>query len=131
MGALGWKHVTLPSRPDKDGNVIRLRGLYLPSGLPSSPTIVLQHGRSADINNARVQATAFMLRSMNFNVIMVNLRNFGNSDKTKDGKLSWANEAYDVLGAWDYVVNDPDQQLGGAKSPSQVGIHGISLGGYV
>merc|ERR1740121_1690419 len=48
------------------------------------------------------------------------------------GVLTWAaSEAYDLLGAWDYVVADPDGKLGGSKSASEVAMLVFSLGGYI
>lgn len=127
-----WKSVAFKSRPDVGGNTLDLTGYYLPSPRRSSPTVVFAHGRSVDINSPPVQAIAFMLRSMNFNVLMVSLRNYGPSEHTPKGTLSWSTEYLDVLGAWDYAVSDPGGELGtGGSDPSRVGVMGQSAGGLV
>lgn len=38
---------------------------------------------------------------------------------------------YDVLGAWDFVVADPDGKLGGPRSSDLVGVMGFSKGAFV
>lgn len=128
----GWKRVSLMSRP-ADGVVdAKLDAWYLesPKGTKNSPTIVLQHGNNANNNDNTVMVVGTMLRELNYNVLLPSLRNHGISQQT--GVITWAaSEAYDLLGAWDYVVADPDGKLGGSKKPSEVAMLGFSMGGYV
>ena len=65
---------------------------------------------------------------MGYNVIIPSARNHGNSTFT--GKQAYgAYEAYDTLGAWDYVVNDPVGVIGAKKDPKDTALVGISMGG--
>ena len=38
---------------------------------------------------------------------------------------------FDLLGAWDFAVNDPSGVLGGKRPPSQVGLLGLSMGAFL
>jgi len=87
---------------------------------------------SSSFNAIKVQLPAYFLRSMGISVLLPNLRDHGSSSNTSHGRISWATEyPYDALGAWDYVVEDPDGDLGGERDPSKVGVAGGSLGGLV
>jgi len=60
---------------------------------------------------------------------MPNLRGHGSAEASSHGRKGWAEFPFDTLGAWDYVVKDPENKLGGARDASQVGIMGFSMGG--
>jgi len=95
------------------------------------PVVILVHGLSSSFNAIKVQLPAYYLRSLNFSVLLPNLRGHGSSSKTTHGLTSWGLEyPLDVLGAWDYVINDPDGALDGKHDPSEVGLMGGSLGGF-
>lgn len=131
---LGWNKINLPARTDDKGERLMLTAYYMPSadGAEKSPTVVVQHGNNVNINDHTVQTIGFFLRMAGYNVLMANLRNHGDSSESHNHVVSWANEeVYDLLGAWDYAVQDPDGVLGGKKDPAQVAIMGFSMGGYI
>lgn len=128
----GWKRVSLMSRPADNVVDAKLDAWYLesPKGTKNSPTIVVQHGNNVNNNDHTAMVVGTMLRELNYNVLLPSLRNHGISQQT--GVITWAaSEAYDLLGAWDYVVDDPDGKLGGSKKPSEVAMLGFSMGGYI
>lgn len=85
---------------------------------------------SSSFNGIKVQLPAFYLRSLGYSVLVPNMRDHGSSSNTSHGKISWAMEyPYDVLGAWDYVLSDPDGHLGGKRDPKIVGLQAGSMGG--
>ena len=127
-----FKLVTLPSRKGPDGQqVAQLKAWWLPSGEEDAPRVVLQHGNNANFNSRMMIMAAYLLRSIGIDVLVPSLRGHGMSEKGFD-KVTWSYEyPFDLLGAWDYVVNDPDGQLGGKRPPSKVGLMGMSMGGYL
>ena len=107
--------------PSRQGN-ISLSGWYIEIA-PAAPVVIITHGSGASKKDANVLIAAGMLAHNGFNVLMFDLRNYGESDKD-DGHTSAGNKEYqDVLGAWDYLVNVKGYR------PDQVGLYGISLGG--
>ena len=64
---------------------------------------------------------ASLLVRKNFNVLTIDLRNYGQSDKTSYYEDLGLKSYKDVLGAYDFLKNI------GFKS-NQIGLHGISLG---
>lgn len=69
---------------------------------------------------------------MGFACIAPSMRDYGDSDSSLHPTIrTWGyDNPYDILGAWDYAVNDPDGVLGGPLPPDQVGIMGFSKGAY-
>lgn len=127
--------VEFMSRKGPDGqDDVKLTGWWLPApGVAAGgPVVVVQHGMGGTINSARPSMAAFLLRSSGFSVFTGNLRDHGTSGQSSHKKQSWGwDYPLDTLGAWDYVVNDPDGVLGGPRDPSKVGLMGMSLGGFV
>merc|ERR1719502_104168 len=69
---------------------------------------------------------------MGFDVLVNGFRDHGWSGKSEHDRTTWGwIYPYDLLGAWDYAVNDPDGKFGGPIDPKQVAIAGISLGAMV
>mmetsp|Transcript_9573 Transcript_9573/g.33932 ORF Transcript_9573/g.33932 Transcript_9573/m.33932 type:complete len:317 (+) Transcript_9573:237-1187(+) len=108
---------------------IDITAYYFAAGA-DSPTVVVQHGNNCNNRDNTVITAAFFLHSMGFNVITPNLRNHGDSGKT--GRITWGQEeAYDTLGAWDYVVTDPEGKIGFAQRPEKTVLMGFSMGGLI
>lgn len=127
-----WKLVRFPSRQGQAGqNTINVTAWWLPAKDPKAPRIVVQHGNNVNFNDFTVQFFAYTLRSLGFACLLPNLRDHGTSGASLHGTVGWG-WAYhlDLLGAWDYTVNDPDGLLGGKMGPSKVGILGMSMGGF-
>lgn len=128
----GWQHVSYPSRADAAGQheVVDLTAWYLDAG-PGSPAVVVQHGMTASFTSVRVLVPAAMLRAAGFSVLVPNLRDHGTSGRSSYGKFAWGwDYPYDVLGAWDFLVSDPQGVLGGARAAETVGFWGMSMGGF-
>lgn len=132
-----WKLVYFPSRKGPQGEPpVNISAWWLPgdtSRLPPgaiSPRIVVVHGLASNNNHCGVQATCYLLRTMGFSCLTPSVRDYGLSGQsTHPSWISWGYDyQMDVLGAWDYAVQDPDGVLGGALSESQVGIQGFSRG---
>jgi len=122
----------IPSRRHEGIEDASLTAWWLPVEDANAPVVVLFHGMSSSFNAMKVQVPAYYLRKMGISVLLPNLRSHGSSSNSTHGRISWALEyPYDVLGAWDYVVTDPDGKLGGERAPERVGLAGGSLGGLV
>lgn len=113
-----YENVRIPSRQAG----ITLAGWYL-AGDPAAPAVVVTHGFSSCKCDAVVLVPAGMLHRNGFNVLLYDMRNHGQSD-IDNGRTAIGNKEYqDVLGAWDWLV----QQKGFA--PQRTGLYGVSLGG--
>lgn len=113
-----YEAVRFPSRQPG----INLAGWWVP-GEPGAPAVILVHGLNGCKNAIDVLVPAGMLWRNGFSVLMIDLRNIGESDYV-DGRTTAGNAEYqDVLGAWDWLVNEQ------GLSPGQIGIFGESLGG--
>eukprot|EP00929_Paragymnodinium_shiwhaense_P046887 TRINITY_DN23839_c0_g1_i1.p1 TRINITY_DN23839_c0_g1~~TRINITY_DN23839_c0_g1_i1.p1 ORF type:complete len:490 (-),score=76.15 TRINITY_DN23839_c0_g1_i1:210-1679(-) len=134
----GWKKLSFPSRQAEGVPDVTITAWYLESPVEpaKSPTVLVLHGNNVNNNDHSVQTIGAWLRELNYNVIMPNLRGHGDSNSSQNGNnkrfLTWgAREVYDVLGAVDYVLADPDGTLGGKKKAAEVGLMGFSMGGYI
>jgi pimeloyl-ACP methyl ester carboxylesterase len=137
-----WKQVAFLARADPEAKAeqatINAWAMKTPKDTSASkpagvtvwpPRIVVQHGVGSSQNNRYAQYAAYQLRSMGFDVLTPSFRNHGWSSATKHDRTTWGwIYPMDLLGAWDYAVNDPDGVFGGAIDPKYVGILGISLG---
>lgn len=113
-----YEDVSFPSR-DAD---ITLRGWYVETD-PAAPVIVLTHGIRASRRDANILIPAGMLAHNGFNVLIYDMRNHGDSDHD-NGRTSIGNKEFkDVLGAWDWLIQEK------GYSPERIGLYGISLGG--
>lgn len=113
-----YEDVSFPSR-DED---ITLRGWYVETD-PAAPVVILTHGLKASRREANILTPAGMLARNGFNVLIYDLRNHGDSDHD-NGRTSIGNKEYkDVLGAWDWLIEEK------GYSPERIGLYGISLGG--
>lgn len=124
--------VSFSSRAHPTAPTVTLKAWWLPSGKANAPRIVLQHGNNANANSRYPFFAAYLLRSMGFDVLIPNLRNHGLSDTSVPYKTTWVYEyPYDLLGAWDFAVKDPNNLIGGATTADKVGIMGFSMGGMI
>ena len=89
---------------------------------PDSPAIILTHGLNGCKCSPRILTTAGMLHRNGFNVLMYDMRDHGESD-IEDGRAAIGNEEYqDLLGAWDWLVQEKH------FDPDHIGVFGESLG---
>jgi dipeptidyl aminopeptidase/acylaminoacyl peptidase len=112
-----YQSVRLPSREAG----VMLGGWYL-AGDPASPAVVVTHGFNRCKCDSNVLTAAGMLHRSGFNVLLIDLRNHGESDRTT-GRADYGNSEYaDVLGAWDWLAAQKK------FAPQRVGLYGVSMG---
>jgi len=117
----GFEDVTFPSRDPKG---YALHAWWVPAG-PDAPAIVLVHGQSSCRRDPVILLPAGMLHRNGFSVLLVDLRDNGDS-QVEDGRFANGTEEYlDVLGAWDWLVGVQGIPEG------RVGLLGESLGAVV
>lgn len=110
--------VTIPSRDSG----IDISGWWIPSGDATAPAIVIVHGHTACKRDPDVLLPAGMLYRNGFSVLLIDLRDHGDSTD-EDGRYAGGTEEYrDVLGAWDWL------QSAEALPAERIGLVGISLG---
>jgi dipeptidyl aminopeptidase/acylaminoacyl peptidase len=109
--------VTLPSREPG----VTISGWYsAPAGARSA--VVLVHGYNSCKREGRMLLAAGMLHRDGIAVVLIDLRNFGDSTIV-DGRYAGGTREYkDVLGAWDWLVENR------GYAPNRVGLFGMSLG---
>jgi uncharacterized protein len=109
--------VTLSSRE----RGIDVSAWYVPADSATS-AVVLVHGYNSCKREDRMLLAAGMLHRAGFAVLLIDLRNFGDSTVV-DGRYAGGTREYrDVLGAWDWLVHAH------SFSPDRVGLLGMSLG---
>lgn len=90
---------------------------------PAAPAVILVHGLGGCKNAIDVLVPAGMLWRNGFNVLLIDVRDVGESDP-EDGWSSVGNdESLDVLGAWDWLVATK------SYAPERIGLFGVSMGG--
>ena len=113
-----YESVRFPSRQAG----INIAG-YWAEARPGAPAVILVHGLGGCKNAIDVLVPAGMLWRNGFNVLLIDVRDVGDSD-SEDGWTSAGNdESLDVLGAWDWLVATK------GYAPDRVGLFGVSMGG--
>jgi len=129
-----WKLVHFMSRTGDSGqDDVRLAAWWLPAERPDAPRIIVQNGCCRHSLDHTVQIIgSCLLRSLGYSVLAPSYREMGLSDNTSKHYYTWGHAYhYDVLGALDYAVADPDGELGGPGDWNAVGLMGFSMGGMV
>jgi dipeptidyl aminopeptidase/acylaminoacyl peptidase len=115
----GYDTVTLPSRDP----AIEISAWYVPADAgPAGPAVVLVHGHASCKRDAQVLLVAGMLHRDGISVLLIDLRNHGDSTVVNGRYAGGTREYRDALAGWDWLVNE--QGFG----PNRVGILGMSLG---
>jgi uncharacterized protein len=110
--------VTISSRDP----AIEISGWWVPADDPSAPAVVVVHGHTACKRDPDVLLPAGMLHRAGMSVLLIDLRDHGDSTD-EDGRYAGGTEEYlDVLGAWDWL------QTVESVPPDRIGLLGISLG---
>ncbi len=113
-----YEAVKFPSRDPG----IQVAGWWIPKD-PAPPAVILVHGLGGCKNAIEVLVPAGMLWRNGFNVLLIDLRDVGDSTY-EDGRSAIGNEEYrDVLGAWDWLVKEK------GFDPKRIGLFANSLGG--
>ena len=114
----GYENVRFPSREDG----IEIAGWWV-AGDPDAPAVILVDGLGGCKNSIAVLVPAGMLWRNGFSVLLIDLRDTGDSTR-EDGQSAIGNEEYlDVLGAWDWLIEVQD------FAPERIGLFANSLGG--
>ncbi len=118
------KNYEAVSFPSRDKN-ITISGWFVPAQTvdPSAaPAIILVHGVGSCKHSPYILLPAGMLNRNGFNVLMIDLRNHGDST-VEDGRYSAGVKEYkDVLGAWDWLTTSK------GIPAERIGLFGTSLG---
>ena len=114
-----YRDVALPAR----GTGLTIRGWYAPGPEgTASPTVILANGIYSCRRDSVTLLPAAMLHRAGFGVLVVDLRNHGDSD-VDDGRSALGGKEYaDILGAWDWLVEQ-------GHDPRRIGLFGTSLSG--
>lgn len=116
------EEVRIPSRDPG----IEVAGWWLPvpptDGEGPAPAVVVVHGFTACRHDHAVLLPAGMLHRNGFSVLLIDLRDHGDSTR-EDGRFAGGTDEYrDVLGAWDWLRGEQ------GVPASSIGLLGISLG---
>ncbi|MAS36883.1 MAG: hypothetical protein CL610_22965 [Anaerolineaceae bacterium] len=114
-----YETVTFPSRDDQ----VTIAGWYAPApDTNNAPVVILAHGLNDCRLSPGVLLPAGMLHRAGFAVLLIDLRNHGDSQITTGRMSGGILEYRDVLGAWDWLVNER------GIAPERIGLYGVSLG---
>lgn len=116
-----YQEVSFPSREDN----VTIKGWYVPAQAvdeSSAPTVILVHGLNDCKRTPYILMPAGMLNKAGFNVLMIDLRNHGDSQVTDGRYAAGLIEYRDVLGAWDWLIAEKK------FVPEKIGLFGTSLG---
>jgi len=109
-------HSRDPQMPDAD-----LAGWWIPAADPAAPAVVVVHGIQSCRREASVLLGAGMLHRHGYSVLLMDLRDSGDSEGD-DARFAAGTEEYlDVLGAWDWLVAQ-------GVPTSRIGLLGYSFG---
>jgi dipeptidyl aminopeptidase/acylaminoacyl peptidase len=101
---------------------VTVSGWFVASPEPDRPAVVVVHGHMACKRDTTVLVPAGMLHRGGYNVLLIDLRDHGDSTRD-DGRYAGGTDEYlDVLGAWDWL------RLERGFEESRIGLAGISLG---
>ena len=112
-----WDNATIDV-PDED---ITLAAWVMESE-PSRPWVILVHGIRSCKANHEVLIPAAWLHQANFNVVIFDMRDHGNST-IEDGLVSAGQREYrDVISVWSWLQDEK------GVNASSIGLYGVSLG---
>lgn len=116
-----YEDVSFSSR----GSDLQIAAWWIEAGSPEpedAPTVILVHGLGGCRRTPTILLAAGMLHRNSFNTLLIDLRDQGDS-QIEDGRYAGGTEEYlDVLGAWDWLVNNQ------GIAPERIGLYGTSLG---
>jgi dipeptidyl aminopeptidase/acylaminoacyl peptidase len=110
----------------RDPNIagLVLRAWWIPGQRADGPAVVLTHGVRSCRRDDNILMPAGMLHRAGFGVLLIDLRDHGDSDD-EDLRFAGGTEEYlDVLGAWDWLVAQ-------GVPAERIGILGMSFGSAV
>ncbi len=116
---------SLVSFPSRDPG-LTIRGWWVPAASAdgaAAPAVVMVHGHGRCMADPEVLVPAGMLHRGGFSVLLIDLRNHGESDRDNGHYAAGVKEYRDVLGAWDWL------QRVQAIPAARIGLYGVSFGG--
>jgi fermentation-respiration switch protein FrsA (DUF1100 family) len=105
-----------PQMPDA-----KLAGWWIPAETADAPAVVLVHGIYSCRREANVLVTAGMLHRAGFSVLLMDLRDHGDSEGDDSRFSGGTDEHLDVLGAYDWLVAQ-------GVPEDRIGVLGMSIG---
>lgn len=103
------------------GDDLTIRGWFVSAATETEDVIIMVHGIGNCIKNSEVLLPAGMLYRNGYNVLLMDMRNHGESD-IEDGRASAGNREHkDVLGAYDWLLTE-------GFTSENIGLLGVSLG---
>lgn len=110
--------VTFPSRDEPS---ITIHAWWVPGPTADSPAVVVVHGWGSCRRDPTIIVPAGMLHREGFGVLLMDMRDHGDSTR-EDGRYGFGSDEYrDVLGAWDWLVAQ-------GVPPARIGLFGESGG---
>jgi dipeptidyl aminopeptidase/acylaminoacyl peptidase len=116
-----YREVSFPSR-DARLPKLTIRAWWVPATGADAPAVIVVHGIGSCRHDPVVLLPAGMLARNGFSVLMIDMRDEGDSN-IEDGRAAYGTEEYlDVLGAWDWLRSEQGVPAG------RIGLVGESLG---
>lgn len=113
-----YEDISFPSRGDAN---LTIDGWLIPAASEQAPYVIVVHGQGSCKRDPAVLMPAGMLHRAGMNVLMIDMRDSGESS-TEDGRFGAGSDEYrDVLGAWDWLVSR-------GVVPERIGVFGQSGG---
>ena len=107
--------------PSRDPDDITLDAWYVP-GEDDAPTLIIVHGLDSCKYGPSPLLAAGMLHNAGYNNLLIDMRDHGDSEVEDNRYDAGTVEYRDVLGAWDWLVNEQ------GVAEDQIGLVGLSLG---
>ncbi len=107
--------------PSRDPDDITLDAWYVP-GKDVAPTLIIVHGLDSCKRSPSPLLVAGMLHNAGYNTLLMDMRDHGDSEVEDNRYDAGTVEYRDVLGAWDWLVNEQN------VPEDQIGLAGLSLG---
>jgi uncharacterized protein len=103
--------VVFPARGDPN---VAIAAWWEPAARPDSPTVIVVHGRNGCRRNSGNLLVAGMLHRHDMGVLLIDMRNHGDSTVTDGLYAAGTDEYRDVLGAFDWLRSQgvPAQRIG-------------------
>lgn len=113
-----FSEVTFPARDEPS---ITIHAWWVPGPSADGPAVVVVHGQGSCRRDPTILVPAGMLHAEGFGVLLIDMRDNGDSTR-EDGRYGFGSDEFrDVLGAWDWL---------GAQGvpPGRIGLFGESGG---
>lgn len=112
-----YETVSFPAREDR----VKISAWLVKSTTPNGRVVIVVHGGDVCRRNTSVLLPAGMLANNGFDVLLIDLRNHGDSEVVSGRFTAGATEYRDALGAFDWLVVQ-------GYAPEKIGLMGVSLG---